>query len=243
MGKVYLTGAGPGDLELLTVKALKLIQSADVIIYDRLANQNILKEAKKDCKLIYVGKESSKHTIPQKEINELIYKSALLYDSVVRLKGGDPVVFGRGGEEGIFLSKKGIDFEFVPGISSAIAVAESAYIPVTHRKVSSSFKVVAGHGSKNIDYNDKLWQKYIDNETVIFLMGLHRLKIIASKLIEAGNPENFPVAVISRGTTKDEKVVTGTLKNIAKKAKDLQTPAIIIVGEVVNLREELKRGV
>ncbi len=239
MGKVYLTGAGPGDIDLLTIKALRVIKKADVIIYDRLANPLILKEAKDGCEFVYVGKEDSHHTLPQEEINEVIYQNALKHDVVVRLKGGDPFVFGRGGEEGIYLRERGISFEFIPGITSAIAVPEYAGIPVTHRGVTVSFRVVTGHESKNKDHSQIPWENYKTDDTIIFLMGLHRLKKIASKLIEIGKPKNYPIAVISRGTTKDEKTVVGTLEDIYEKAKDLPTPALIVVGEVVNLREKL----
>ncbi len=239
MGKVYLTGAGPGDIDLLTIKALRVIKKADVIIYDRLANPLILKEAKDGCEFVYVGKEDSHHTLPQEEINEVIYQNALKHDVVVRLKGGDPFVFGRGGEEGIYLRERGISFEFIPGITSAIAVPEYAGIPVTHRGITVSFRVVTGHESKNKDHSQIPWENYKTDDTIIFLMGLHRLKKIASKLIEIGKPKDYPVAVISKGTTPDEKTVIGTLADIHEKAKDLPTPALIVVGEVVNLHKQL----
>ena len=240
MGKVYLTGAGPGDIDLLTIKALKVIKEADVIIYDRLANPEILSYAKDGCEFIYVGKKDSHHTLPQEEINEVIYKSALKYDSVVRLKGGDPLVFGRGGEEAIYLKDRDIEFEFIPGITSAVAVPEYAGIPVTHRGISVSFRVVTGHESKNKDHSQIPWENFKSDDTIIFLMGLHRLDFITKKLIEIGKPIDYPIAVISKGTTKDEKTVVGTLENIYHKAKDLPTPALIVVGRVVNLREQLR---
>ncbi len=239
MGKVYLTGAGPGDIELLTVKALRVVREADVIIYDRLANPDILKEAKDGCEFVYVGKEDSHHILPQEEINEVIYQNALKHENVVRLKGGDPFVFGRGGEEGIYLRERGIRFEFIPGITSAIAVPEYAGIPVTHRGVTVSFRVVTGHESRNKDHSQIPWENYRTDDTIIFLMGLHRLKVICKKLIEIGKPAEYPVAVISKGTTPDEQTVVGTLENIYEKAKGLPTPALIVVGEVVKLREQL----
>ena len=239
MGKVYLTGAGPGDIELLTLKALRVVKSADVIIYDRLANPEILKEAKDGCAFVYVGKEDSHHALPQEEINEVIYQSALKYENVVRLKGGDPLVFGRGGEEGIYLKERGIAFEFIPGITSAIAVPEYAGIPVTHRGVTVSFRVVTGHESKNKDHSQIPWENYKSDDTIVFLMGLHRLAHICHMLIKIGKPKEYPIAVISRGTTPDAKTVVGTLEDIYEKAKDLPTPALIVVGEVVKLREEL----
>lgn len=239
MGKVYLTGAGPGDMELLTVKALRVVKEADVIIYDRLANPDILVEAKDGCEFVYVGKEDSHHTLPQEQINEIIYQSALKYENVVRLKGGDPLVFGRGGEEGIYLRERGIKFEFIPGITSAIAVPEYAGIPVTHRGITVSFRVVTGHETRNKEHSQIPWENYKSDDTIVFLMGLHRLKKIAKKLIEIGKPKEYPVAVISRGTRADEKTVIGTLEDIYEKAKDLPTPALIVVGEVVKLREQL----
>jgi len=239
MGKVYLTGAGPGDKDLLTIKALRTIQQADVIIYDRLANPEILEEAKDGCEMVYVGKEDSHHTLPQEEINEVIYQAALKYESVVRLKGGDPFVFGRGGEEGIYLYDRGIKFEFIPGITSAVSVPEYAGIPVTHRGVTTSFRVVTGHESHGKEQSQIPWQNFKSDDTIVFLMGLHRLEYIASKLIEIGKPRDFPIAVISRGTRPDEQTVVGTLEDIYSKAKDLPTPALIVVGRVVELREKL----
>ena len=238
MGIVYLTGAGPGDIDLLTVKALRVVKQADVIIYDRLANPDILAEAKDGCEFIYVGKEDSNHTLPQEEINEVIYQAALSNEVVVRLKGGDPLVFGRGGEEGIYLRERDIKFEFIPGITSAIAVPEYAGIPVTHRGITVSFRVVTGHESKK-SKSQIPWENYKTDDTIVFLMGLHRLKQIAKKLIEIGKPKDHPIAVISRGTRPDEKTVIGTLANIYEKAKDLPTPALIVVGEVVNLHKQL----
>jgi uroporphyrin-III C-methyltransferase len=239
MAKVYLTGAGPGDIDLLTVKALRVVREADVVIYDRLANPDILKEAKDGCEFIYVGKEDSHHTLPQEEINEVIYQASLKYDCVVRLKGGDPLVFGRGGEEGIYLREKGVEFEFIPGITSAIAVPEYAGIPVTHRGVTVSFRVVTGHEATNKDKSQIPWENYKTDDTIVFLMGLHRLQNITQKLIEVGKPKDHPIAVISQGTTPNEKTVVGTLEDIYEKAKDLPTPALIVVGEVVRLREQL----
>ncbi len=238
MGRVYLTGAGPGALELLTIKALRVIRKADVIIYDRLANPEILSEAKDGCEFIYVGKADSHHTLPQDEINELIYQASLKYDIVVRLKGGDPLVFGRGGEEGIYLKQRGVKFEFIPGITSAIAVPEYAGIPVTHRGITVSFRVVTGHeASKN--KSQIPWENYKSDDTIIFLMGLHRLKHITGILLELGKPKAFPIAVFSKGTWVDEKTVIGTLSNIYEKAKDLPTPALIVVGKVVKLHKDL----
>ncbi|WP_456456704.1 uroporphyrinogen-III C-methyltransferase [Nitratifractor sp.] len=235
---VYLTGAGPGALDLLTIKALRVIREADVVIYDRLANPDILAEAKDGCEFIYVGKADSHHTLPQDQINEVIYQAAQKYDTVVRLKGGDPLVFGRGGEEALYLRKRGVKFEFIPGVTSAIAVPEYAGIPVTHRGITVSFRVVTGHEAAK-EKSQIPWENYKSDDTIIFLMGLHRLNYIVEKLLEIGKPKDFPIAVISKGTWPDEKTVIGTLENIVQKAEGLQTPALIVVGRVVELHKEL----
>ena len=239
MGKVYLTGAGPGDVELLTVKALRLVREADVIVYDRLVNKDILKEAQKQCECIYVGKANKHHILPQDEINALLYEKALEYETVVRLKGGDSVVFGRGAEEALFLVLKGIDFEFIPGVTSAIAVPEMANIPITHRGKAVSFRVVTGYEAPEKGYAQLDWASFKQDETIVFLMGLHQLKNICTNLMNIGKPKNYPIAVISRGTLADEKVIVSTLENIYEEAKDLPTPALIVVGEVVTVRETL----
>jgi uroporphyrin-III C-methyltransferase len=240
MGKVYLTGAGPGDVELMTVKALRVTREADVIIYDRLANPEILKEAKDGCEFVYVGKEDGRHIMPQDDINETIYQNALKYKTVVRLKGGDPFVFGRGGEEAAYLFERGIKFDIIPGITSAISAPAYAGIPVTHRGVAVSFRVVTGHESPNKKESQIPWENFKTDDTIIFLMGLHNLAKISKKLISIGKEKNYPCAVISRGTTKEQVVVVGTLENIVEKAKEVPTPALIVVGKVVELREQLK---
>jgi uroporphyrin-III C-methyltransferase len=239
MGKVYLTGAGPGDIELLTLKAYRVIKEADVIIYDRLANPDILEMSKNGCQFVYVGKEDGRHTLPQDEINEVIYQNALKHQIVVRLKGGDPFVFGRGGEEASYLKQRNIQFEIIPGITSAISVPAYAGIPVTNRGVAVSFRVVTGHEAPNKENSQIDWNSFKTDDTIVFLMGLHNLKKISSKLIEIGKPQNYPCAVISKGTTKEQKVVVGTLENIVKKAHGIPTPALIVVGKVVELRDEL----
>lgn len=240
MGKVYLTGAGPGDIELLTLKALRVIKEADVIIYDRLANPDILDEAKNGCEFVYVGKEDGRHIVPQDDINEVIYQNALKYDNVVRLKGGDPFVFGRGGEEAQYLYDRGIKFEVIPGITSAISAPAYAGIPVTHRGVAVSFRVVTGHESPHKKESQIPWDTFKTDDTIVFLMGLHNLPKISKKLMEIGKAKDYPCAVISKGTTKEQSVVVGTLENIVKMAKDVPTPALIVVGKVVELREQLQ---
>ncbi|MCW8895422.1 MAG: uroporphyrinogen-III C-methyltransferase [Sulfurimonas sp.] len=240
MGRVYLTGAGPGDIELMTVKALRVVKEADVIIYDRLANPEILEEAKSGCEFVYVGKEDGRHIMPQDDINEVIYQNALKYENVVRLKGGDPFVFGRGGEEAIYLLERGIKFDIIPGITSAISGPAYAGIPVTHRGVAVSFRVVTGHESPNKKVSQIPWDTFKTDDTIVFLMGLHNISKISNKLMEIGKARDYPVAVISKGTTKDQSVVVGTLENIVEKTKDVPTPALIVVGKVVLLREQLK---
>ena len=240
MSHVYLTGAGPGDMDLMTVKALRVITQADVIIYDRLANPDILQKAKDGCEFVYVGKEDGRHSMPQDQINETIYQSSLKHENVVRLKGGDPFVFGRGGEEAAYLYERNVKFEIIPGISASIAVPAYAGIPVTHRGVAVSFRVVTGHESPNKKTSQIPWENFKTDDTIVFLMGLHNLPQISKKLMEVGKPSDYPIAVISKGTTKDQTVVVGTLENIVEKAKDAPTPALIIVGRVVELREQLK---
>ncbi len=239
MPKVYLTGAGPGDVELLTLKAVKAIQNADILIYDRLVNPEILEHVKKECELVYVGKEDKKHTLPQEDINELIYQASLKYENVVRLKGGDPFVFGRGAEEALYLKQRGIKFEIIPGITSAIAVPAYAGIPVTHRGLTTSFRVVTGHENPKKKISQIEWETFLNDETIIFLMGYHNIEIISSKLLSLGKRKDYPCAVISKGTTTEQKVVVGTLEDIVEKSKDLPTPVMIVIGEVVNLREQI----
>jgi len=239
MGNVYLTGAGPGDVELLTLKAARVIKEADVIIYDRLANPEILEMSKDGCEFVYVGKEDGRHIMPQDEINETIYQNALKHENVVRLKGGDPFVFGRGGEEAAYLQERGVGFEIIPGITSAVSAPAYAGIPVTHRGVAVSFRVVTGHESPNKKESQIPWNNFKTDDTIVFLMGLHNLKLISSRLIEIGKPKDYPIAVISRGTTKDQKVVVGTLEDIVEKSEGIPTPALIVVGQVVKLREQL----
>ena len=189
---------------------------------------------------MYVGKEDGHHIMPQDDINETIYQNALKHKVVVRLKGGDPFVFGRGGEEAAYLQERGVLFDIIPGITSAISVPAYAGIPVTHRGVAVSFRVVTAHESPNKKESQIPWEHYKSDDTIVFLMGLHNLSKISKKLIEIGKPSDCPCAVISKGTTKDQQVVVGTLANIVQKAVDVPTPALIIVGEVVKLRQQLQ---
>jgi len=240
MANVYLTGAGPGDVELMTVKALRVVQKADVIIYDRLANPEILKEAKEDVKLIFVGKEKGNHRVLQDEINEIIYQCSQKYENVVRLKGGDPFVFGRGGEEALYLKDRNVKFEIIPGVTSAISVPAYAGIPITHRGITPSFRVVTGHRKSSDNIANINWDSFIEDETIVFLMGLHNIELIVTNLIKVGKAKNYPCAIISNGTTSNQSVITGTLEDIVEKSKNAISPAIIIVGEVVKLRNELR---
>ncbi|RKD30623.1 uroporphyrinogen-III C-methyltransferase [Thermohalobacter berrensis] len=239
-GKVYLVGAGPGDFELITLKGLKVLQKADVVVYDRLVNKKLLKELEKDCELIYVGKKANKHTMKQENINKLLADKAIEGKIVVRLKGGDPYVFGRGGEEGEFLYKKGIDFEVIPGITSAIGGLAYSGIPITHRDYASSFHVITGHLK---DDSKELNWKAISNlqGTLVFLMGMSNLKKITKKLIENGKDKCTSVAVINWAANPNQKVVIGNLENIYEKVQkeNIKPPALIVVGEVVKLREKL----
>ncbi|HSQ34022.1 MAG TPA: uroporphyrinogen-III C-methyltransferase, partial [Peptostreptococcaceae bacterium] len=240
-GKVYLVGAGPGDYKLITLKGIECIRKADVIVYDRLANENYLNEAKDNCEFIYVGKASSNHTLSQDEINDVIVNKAKEGKIVTRLKGGDPYVFGRGGEEGEYLLENGVNFEVVPGITSAIGGLCYAGIPITHRDYASSFHVVTGH-LKDDENDDLNWNALSNIEgTLVFLMGVSNLNKISKNLIKEGKDKNTPVAIINWATRYNQRVVTGTLENIYDIAlkENIKPPSLIVVGDVVNLREKL----
>jgi len=239
MGKVYIVGAGPGDPELLTLKALRLIKSADVILYDRLINQEILLFAKPDCELVYVGKEDGKHTIEQEKINELLLKYAHTREVVVRLKGGDPFIFGRGGEEALFLAEHGIEFEVVPGVSSFYSVPAYAGIPITFRGISSSFAVITGHEDPRKERSSIDWESLKGINTLIVLMGVSRRKEIARRLIEIGRDPKEPVAFIENGTTERQRVILTDLYELSTNPPEVNPPAIMVVGSVVRLREKL----
>ncbi|UZW16343.1 uroporphyrinogen-III C-methyltransferase [Clostridium pasteurianum] len=237
---VYIIGAGSGDEKLVTLKAIECIKKADVIVYDRLINPNLLDYAMESAEKIDAGKKAGNHTIPQAHINEILAEKAKEGSCVVRLKGGDPFVFGRGGEEAIHLFKEGIEFEIVPGISAVNAVTAYAGIPVTHRNISSSFHVITGHENPSkeeeaIDY--KVIAKL--SGTLVFFMGLNNLETICKNLIKYGKEEDTPVAVISNGTLKNQKTVCGTLKNITDFRDEMESPALIVVGYVVPLRKYL----
>lgn len=239
-GKVYIIGAGSGDEKLITVRALECIRDADVIVYDRLINTKFLSYAKETAEKIDAGKKAGNHTIPQHNINEIISNKAKEGKCVVRLKGGDPFVFGRGGEEALHLFEEGIKFEIVPGISAVNAVTAYAGIPVTHRNISSSFHVITGHENPSKE-EDSIDYKVISklSGTLIFFMGLGNLDSICENLIKYGKKKDTPVAVISNGTLKNQKTVCGTLDNIKSFKNEMESPALIVVGEVVSLRKYL----
>ena len=240
-GKVYLVGSGPGDPELMTVAALRLIGEADVIVYDQLPGPAILASLPDCAERIDVGKYAGDHTLSQEEINRLLIDYAAQGKTVVRLKGGDPYLFGRGGEEAIELRKAGIPFEVVPGITSAIAVPAYAGIPVTHRDHASILTVITGHeqkkGESMVD-----WEWLAQSKgTIVVLMGVTTLGEYIPKLMRHGMGESTPVAIIERGTREDQVVTTGTLNTIVGIAGEhgVKAPAIVVIGDVVRLREEL----
>ncbi len=242
-GKVFLVGAGPGAEDLITLKAVECIKKADVLIYDFLANKRFLNYAKDSSEKIYVGKKGSCHTLKQPEINELIVKKALQGKTVTRLKGGDPYIFGRGGEEVEELIKENIEFEVVPGITAAAAATAYAGIPLTHRDFTSTVAFVTGHERDDTEYSKIHWDKISTGiGTIVFYMGVKNLKNIVANLIDNGRSPDTPIALIRWGTHPIQKTVTGKLSDIVEKVEKarLTAPAIIVVGEVVNLREKLR---
>lgn len=240
-GKVVLIGAGPGDPQLLTLRGKHCLEQADCIVYDRLASKELLGYAKQDCECVYVGKENHHHTMRQEEINALLYEKTGHCALVVRLKGGDPYVFGRGAEEALFLKEKGVAVEVVSGISSVIAALADAGIPITHRGLSKGFQVVTAHSRKDVPADIDYAKMQDDTITYLFLMGLSHVKEIATGLMAAGKSADTPVAVISNGTTAGQKKVVGSLQNIDRMVSqaNLVSPAIIVVGAVVSLSDQL----
>lgn len=233
-GTVYLVGAGPGDPDLITVKGLNLLSVADVVVYDRLIHPGLLDHATPAADRIYVGKMPGRCSCPQDETNQILIDQARLGRSVVRLKGGDPFVFGRGGEECLALAAAGIPFQVVPGITSTISAPGFAGIPVTHRGVSSSFTVVTGHSCAGGEDPD--WTALARAGTLIVLMGLRRLPTIADHLIRSGMDPETPAAVIASATTGDQETVVGDLRTIGPRSRHLDPPATVVIGEVVALR-------
>jgi uroporphyrinogen III methyltransferase/synthase len=242
-GKVYLVGGGPGDPGLITQKGRECLAQAEVVVYDRLVDELLLKVVSPKAEKLYVGKAAGAHTRPQSEINQLLVEKAREGKTVVRLKGGDPFVLGRGGEEAEALANNRIPFEIVPGISSAIAVPAYAGIPVTHRRLASSFAVITGHQAPGKGSSSINWEKLATAvDTLVFLMGMKNLPEIVAKLIEHGRSPDTPVAVIKEGTTPEQETVVGRLGDIVAKAEEhhLAPPVVIVVGEVVTLREKLR---
>ncbi|MGB1290160.1 MAG: uroporphyrinogen-III C-methyltransferase [Porticoccaceae bacterium] len=234
-GQVHLVGAGPGDPDLITVKALKLLQTADAIVYDRLANSELLEYAKSQCDLVYVGKKKDQHSLPQEQICELLMLLARCGKNVVRLKGGDPFIFGRGGEEIEYLQQHDISCEIVPGITAAIGCAASTQIPLTHRDHAHAVTFITGHrqnGQMHINW-DLALQK---DSTVVFYMGLSNIGEITRQLIDRGCPSSMPFAVVAQGTSNEQQVVVGTISDIARKVQQssVTSPALLIMGEVVS---------
>ena len=235
--KVYIVGAGPGDPELITVRGAHLLECADVILYDRLVHPELLELARPDAIRIFVGKRCGRASITQEEINRTMIRHSRSGSRVVRLKGGDPFVFGRGGEECFALARAGIGFEVVPGVSSAISVPAYAGIPVTHRNVAAAFTVISGHLHGNSDPYD--WQALAASPTLVILMGLRNLPEITFRLIAAGKPTDTPVAVIQSGTVEDQQTTRGPLETIAERARNLDPPAVIVIGPVAAYHDQL----
>ena len=240
-GEVYLVGAGPGDPELLSFKALRLMQKADIVIYDRLVSRPIMNLIRQDAEKIYVGKQRADHAMPQENINQLLARLALEGKKVLRLKGGDPFIFGRGGEEIESLIKDDIPFQIVPGITAASGCASYAGIPLTHRDYSQACIFVTGHlrdGTVNLNWEMLAHEK----QTLIFYMGMHGSKIICEELIKHGLSDETPAALIVKGTTEDQEVIIGNLKNMPEIIMDrkIVPPTLLIIGDVVKLHNKLK---
>lgn len=239
-GEVYLVGAGPGDPDLLTLRALRLMHKADVVLYDRLVSDGILRRLRPDAEKIHVGKQAKHHTVPQEDINGMLVRYAKQGKRVLRLKGGDPFIFGRGGEEIATLAKAQVPFQIVPGITAASGCASYAGIPLTHRDHAQSVQLVAGHmkdGELNLNWKSLI----VEQQTLVFYMSLLSLKQITEKLVEHGMSASMPVAVVQQGTTDNQKIIEGELHRIAElvAAAELQAPTITIIGEVVKLRNNL----
>jgi uroporphyrin-III C-methyltransferase len=242
IGKVFICGAGPGDPDLLTLKSMKLLKTCKVVLYDRLVGNNIVKLIPDTSKKIYVGREEGDPSFHQDNTNKIMKKYAKKGEKVLRLKGGDPFIFGRGGEEAEFLREHNIQYEIVPGVTSPIASAIYAGIPLTHRQFSSSIAIVTGHEATEKGQASVHWEKLPDAvDTIIIMMGIGQLRRISTRLIRAGMSKDTDVAIIENGATSKQRVVTGTLENIidlSKKA-EIKPPAIIIIGRVVSLGEKI----
>jgi len=242
-GKVYICGAGPGEPKLLTLRAAKLLSTCEVILYDRLVNKRTLKMASKRSKKVYVGRESGDPTTNQLNTNELMLKFAKDGKTVLRLKGGDPFIFGRGGEEAEFLSKNKVRFEIIPGVSSLNGAAVYAGIPLTHRDYSSSVIILTGHEAMEKKKSSIRWKAVTKAaDTIVIFMGLDQMKYIISNLIRAGLNKNTKIAIVQNATSSIQRVITGTLYNIESKVKlkKIQSPSIIIVGNVVGIQKKIQ---
>lgn len=242
-GKVYLIGAGPGDPGLITLKAVNCIKEADVVVYDYLANKKFLDYAGKKAEVFYVGKMGGAHTLPQEEINKLIIKKAQEGKIIARLKGGDPFIFGRGGEEAEEIVQAGIDYEVIPGVTAGVAAAAYAGIPLTHRDFTTTVAFITGHEDPTKDESNIYWDKISTGiGTLVFYMGIGNLEPNMKKLMENGRSPDTPVALIRWGTTSNQQTITGTIKDIAEKAMavNFKAPAITVVGGVVSLRDKLR---
>lgn len=240
-GKVYLVGAGPGDPDLITVKGLRCLQKADVILYDRLVNNELLTYAKEGAKLVYCGKLPNYHSMKQETINHFLVKYAKMGLQVVRLKGGDPFVFGRGGEEAEECMKHDVQFEVVPGITAGIAASAYAGIPVTHRTLSKSFAFITGHQAGDVAAEHQWFHLANGVDTICIYMGVSQLSTITRNLIHCGKSPQTPIALIHWGTLKQQQTVVGTLESIEAdvKAANISNPSMIVIGEVVNLHGKL----
>ena len=240
-GKVFIIGAGPGDPGLMTVKGIECLRGADVVVHDYLVGKEILRHAGKDARLVYVGKIGGRNNISQEKLNRILVEEAMKGNTVARLKGGDPFIFGRGGEEAEFLQKAGVPFEIVPGVTSAISVPAYAGIPLTHREFTSTLAFVTGHEDPDKAESRIDWKKISTIDTIVFLMGVRNLSRIASSLMENGRSPDTPVALIRWGTTPNQETLTGRLGDIVALAeeKKFSPPAVFVVGDVVDLRERL----
>ncbi len=241
-GKVYLVGAGPGDPKLITLRAVELLKKADVVLYDRLVSKKILAMIPKKANKVYVGREVGDDYRHQESTNDLMVKYAKTKKNIVRLKGGDPIIFGRGGEEAEYLKKRKIKFEIIPGITSGIGSATYSGIPLTHRNYASSVVFVTGHEDLLKSKEKVKWKKLAQSvDTIVIMMGLSRIGVICKQLIQGGLNTKTPVAVIQDGTTSKHKMITGNVSNISKLVtqKKIKPPSIIIIGKVVNLSKTI----
>lgn len=245
-GIVYIVGGGPGDPELLTLKALSRLQKADVVVYDALVNPRLLKHVPKKALKIFAGKRRRRHAYEQEEIHPLLVKFAREGKTVCRLKGGDPFLFGRGGEEAEFLAREGVPFEIVPGVSSVNAVPAAAGIPLTHRDHASSVAIVTGHLRPDSASRKRAWPRYASDKTLVILMGFSKLDAIVRDLVALGWPKTCKIAVIASGTLPSQKVATGTLSDINARIQKSRipksAPALLVLGEVVSLRGKIFKG-